>query len=118
MSRDRLFLIEPGFEDAKKDAKTPGRRYYCPHCNQIEGVLATNPALAGAVEVIRVPFPRPRQPVIAVVGEANQGLPLLVLGDGKPAPDDAQTFGGARFISDTTRILELLADRHGIPYPH
>lgn len=114
MSRDRLFLIEPGFEDPE----APGRRYYCPYCNQIEGVLASNPTLADAVEVVRVPFPRPRLPVIAVVGEENQSLPLLVLGDEKPPPDDAQTHGAVRFVSDTDRILDLLAERHGVPYPH
>jgi hypothetical protein len=58
--------------------------------------------------------------VIDLVGENNQSLPLLVLGDESgPAPEDATvTPTGTRFVSDTRRILELLAQRHGIPQPH
>ncbi len=114
MSRDRVFLIEPGFEDPNR----PGTRYFCPHCNQIEGVLASNPALAERIEVVRLPFPRPRGPVVALLGEENQGLPVLVLGDDAPIPDDAQRHGDQRFVSNTARILTLLAERHGAPFPH
>lgn len=114
MSRDRIFLIEPGFTDPRK----PGHRFFCPYCNQIEGVLASNPGLAQRIEVIRMPFPRPRGPVIDLLGEENQSLPVLVLGDEGPVPDDAGRYGDRRFVSDTKRILALLADRHGVPYPH
>lgn len=116
MSRDRVFLLQPGFEDPAR----AGERFFCPYSNQVEGLLASFPELARKVEVVRLPFPRPRKPVIAVVGEENQSLPLLVLGDeGGPAPDDAaRAESGARFVNDTKRILELLAQRHGLPRPH
>lgn len=114
MSRDRLFLIEPGFTDPKQ----PGRSFFCPFCNQVEGVLVSHPRLLEQIEVVRVPFPRPRGPVIAVLGEENQSLPVLVLGDGQPAPADARHHAGVAFVDDTQRILELLAERHGVPYPH
>lgn len=114
MSRDRLFLIAPGFEDPAH----PGRRFFCPDCNQVEGLLATNPGLADSIEVVRVPFPRPRAAVIALLGEANQSLPVLILGDGAPAPEDALVHGGLRFVTDTRRILELIAERHDVPAPH
>ena len=114
MSRDKLFLIQPGFDDPKQ----PGQRFVCPYCNQIEGLLATFPELASRVDVARVPFLRPREAVIAALGEENQGLPVLVLGDEAEAPADAKTHGGARFVNDTKRILELLAERHGFPRLH
>ena len=114
MSRDRLFLLQPGFTDPKQ----PGARYVCPHCLAIEGLLASDPALAGHLDITRGPFARPRQTVIAVLGEAHQGLPALVLGDAAPAPADAQALGELRFVTDSRRILELLAERHGFARVH
>ncbi|MBP2548949.1 hypothetical protein J2858_001865 [Neorhizobium galegae] len=112
MAKDRLFLIAPGFEDPKY----PGTVFVCPYCNQVEGLLASFPALAQKIEVNRVGFLRPRADVIAVVGEENQSLPLLVLGDNPP--EDAREAGGVHFVQDTKRILDLLAERHGFPRLH
>lgn len=109
MAHDRLFLIDPGFE-------VPGRGdgpFVCPFCNQIEGLLASFPPLSLDIEVTRVAFPRPRQEIVALVGEANQSLPLLIFGDNPP--EDARRHGDLHFVSDTDRILELLAERHGFP---
>ncbi len=39
MSRDVLFLLEPGFADPKH----PGQRFVCPHGLSIEGLLAARP---------------------------------------------------------------------------
>lgn len=115
MARDRLYLLQTAFPDPKLSDGL----YFCPFSNQIEGVLASFPALKDAVEIVRLPFPRPRPVVVELLGEENQGLPVLVLGDEKPVPEDAATAaGGLRFVSDTRRILELLAERHGIPRPH
>lgn len=115
MSRDQIFLLEPGFEDPKR----PGEAFFCPYSNQIEGVLASHPKLASRVEVRRLPFPRPRHPVAELVGEDHQSLPVLILGDDLPAPSDASTAAsGLRFVNDTRRILDLLAERHEIPKPH
>lgn len=114
MSRDRIFVIQPGFEDPNK----PGTRYFCPYCNQIEGLLASVPTLAAKVEIVRVPFAKPREPVVALIGEDNQSLPVIVFGDEQPPPSDAKASGGHRFIDDTKRIIALLAERHGAPSPH
>ncbi|MCX5493702.1 DUF3088 domain-containing protein [Kaistia dalseonensis] len=113
MSRDKLFLIEPGFEDPTR----PGERFVCPYCNQVEGLLAAFPDLATRLDVVRVPFARPRQPVIDLLGETNQSLPVLVLADGE-APADAERHDDRAFVSDTRRILELLSERHGFPRLH
>ena len=112
MAKDTLFLIAPGFEDPKR----PGTQFVCPYCNQVEGLPASFPKLAERLDIRRVPFARPRQAVIAVVGEENQGLPLLVLPD--DAPEDAVEHAGTRFIQDTKRILALLSERHGFPQLH
>lgn len=81
-------------------------------------LLAAFPDLAARLDVQRVPFPRPRLPVIAAVGEANQALPVLVLGDDPPPPADAAVHEGVRFVLGSGRILELLAERHGFPRLH
>jgi len=112
MAKDKLFLIKPGFTDPKRDDGP----FVCPFCNQVEGLLASFPELARNIDVERVDFPRPRTVVIAAVGEANQGLPLLVLGDNPP--EDALRYGDTSFIQDTKRILALLAERHGFPRLH
>ncbi len=113
MSRDTIFLIEPGFEDPEQ----PGQRFVCPYCNAIEGLLSVAPNLAARLNIVRVPFPRPRTAVIDVLGEANQSLPALVLGDGE-GPADAEAYGDVHFVSATKRILELLSERHGFPRLH
>lgn len=115
MDRDLLILITPGFPDPKL---SPDRLYYCPQCNVVEGLLATFPQLLERVEVMRVPFARPRPAVIERVGEENQGLPVLIFADAASAPADAQAFGNTRFVSDIDRIAEVLAERHGIPFSH
>jgi len=112
MAKDKLFLIRPGFTDPKREDGP----FVCPFCNQVEGLLASFPELARQIDVERVDFARPRNAVIAVVGEANQGLPLLVLRD--DPPDDALRYGETAFIQDTKRILALLAERHGFPKLH
>ncbi len=113
MSRDKLFLLEPGFEDPK----FPGQRFVCPHGVQIEGLLAGFPELARNLDVERVPFPRPRRNVAELLGEENQSLPALVFGNG-PIPEDAERHGDVAFVKPTRRILDLLAERHGFPRLH
>jgi len=112
--RDKLYLLEPGFEDPAY----PGQLFYCWHCALLEGVLASFPQLAAKLDVERVAWPRPRQSVIAVVGEAHQSLPLLVLAD--DAPEDLATGSheGRRFVAGKDAILRVLSLRHGFPDPH
>ncbi len=114
MSRDLLLLLEPGFTDPAH----PGERFVCPHGIPIEGLLAADPERATRLDIERVPFPRPRSAVLAALDAAHQGLPALVLGDAHPAPEDAQTLGATRFVTDPKRILALLAERHGFPKVH
>lgn len=112
MAKDTLFLIELRFEVPKR----PGVRFVCPYCNQVEGLLAGFPDLAARLDIRRVDFARPREAVIAAVGEENQSLPLRVLGD--DVPEDALVSGDARFVQDTKRILALLAEHRSFPRLH
>jgi hypothetical protein len=111
MSQDRLFLIQPGFQRPDRD---PAERFVCPDCNTLEGLLASYPAQAGRqLQVIRVPFERPRQAVVALLSPDQQNLPVLVLGDETEPPPDAQEINGVYFISSCAGITQWLAKRHG-----
>lgn len=56
--------------------------------------------------------------MIELVGEGNQGLPLLVLAEGDTSPHQTCTYEGRAFIADKDKILAALAERHGFPVPH
>jgi hypothetical protein len=113
-SRDRLLLLAPGFTDPKR----PGEQFVCPDCLPVEGLLAAAPELAARLEVSHHGYDRPRAAVVEALDADHQGLPVLILGDEQPAPHDAQVLGDKRFVTDTRRILELLAQRHGFPRVH
>lgn len=112
--RDILFLLRPGFEDPA----FPGSRFYCWHCALMEGILASFPELGAGIDVQRVAWPRPRLPVIALVGQENQNLPLLVLPPGETSVHQTGVHQGRAFISDKDAILAALSQRHGFPDPH
>lgn len=112
--RDTLFLIQPDFTDPAY----PGQRFYCWHCALMEGVLASFPALAERLDVVRIPWARPRREVIDLVGEANQSLPLLVLAAGESSRHATGSQDGRIFIADKDAILAALSERHGFPDPH
>ncbi|WFU41718.1 DUF3088 domain-containing protein [Bradyrhizobium sp. CB82] len=114
MTRDRLFLVRPGFADPAY----PGQSFYCWHCALIEGVLASFPDLANEIDVVRIAWARPRQAVIDLVGETNQWLPLLVLADGATSPHQTGSHKGRAFVADKDKILAALTERHGFPDPH
>jgi len=114
MNRDKLFLLLPGFEDPAY----PGQKFYCWHCALIEGVLASFPGLPQQLDVERIEWRRPRLPVIDIVGEENQSLPLLVLADRAKSPHQTGTYQGRAFIADEDKILAALSERHGFSNPH
>ena len=114
MDRDRLLLLRPDF----RDPAYPGQRFYCWHCALIEGVLASFPELAARIDVQRVAWERPREPVVRYVGAENQSLPLLILAADAPAEFATGRYGATRFVAGKDAILSLLSRRHGIPEPH
>ncbi|MGU3399451.1 DUF3088 domain-containing protein [Brucellaceae bacterium D45D] len=114
MQRDTLFLVQPDFEDPLY----VGQKFYCWHCALLEGLLASFPERTDLLDVKRISWPRPRHEVIALAGEANQCLPLLVLAEGYTSPNQSGSFNGRSLICDKDAILKALAERHGFPLPH
>lgn len=100
-ARDRLFLLEHDFADP---ALGGVRVFYCKDCMTIEGLLASFPDLAANIDIIRVPWPRPRALVVEAIGEANQNLPALVWDGG--------------FANEIEDLLNTLHIRHGFPERH
>lgn len=101
MTRDRLFLLEHDFADP---ALGGVRHFYCKDCMTVEGLLASFPDLAAGLDVIRVPWPRPRAAVVEAIGETNQNLPALVWDGG--------------FANEIEALLLALHTRHGFPERH
>ena len=114
MKRDKLFLLQPDFEDPAY----PGQRFYCWHCALMEGVLASFPGLLSQIDVERIAWPKPRQAVVNLVGTENQSVPLLVFADNASADFATQSFQGRRFVEGKDAILSALSKRYGIPDPH
>lgn len=113
-TRDRLILIDP----ASSDPAYPDAHYFCFDCIVLEGVLAAYPQLHERIDVERVAWARPRERVVALVGEAHQSLPLLIFGDDVPAELGTGKANDLRFADTRDTILEALAVRHGIPRRH
>jgi hypothetical protein len=117
--KDTLFLLRPGFDDR-------GTSYFCPYCAQVVGFLTYFPQVSSTLEIVELAFPRPRTQVVELVGEANQGLPLLVLAGlaglpGEPAavPDvTIEEANGHRFVKNALSIMRYLAATRGVPLPH
>ena len=109
---DRLFLLNPGWTDDL------GGPWYCPAGAVIEGVLAFHPDLMAQLDITRLDHPRPRQPVIDLVGEDHQSCPILVLDDAFDWPEaETSVATGRRFLQDEA-IIPYLAARYGVSRPH
>ena len=118
MKKDLLFVLKPNFSDP---AAGP-HPFFCPPCAQIQGFLGYSPAIRETLEIRAVDFPRPRLAVIAELGEANQGCPVLVLDPASPIPAEAagqvKNANGKRFVSGAADITTYLGLRHGAAVPH
>lgn len=111
MTKDKLFILKPDFQ---KDGAGP---FYCPESAVVEGMLSFYPQLRQKVDVEYVDFAKPRAPVVAALGEANQGCPVLVLADGKRVPDaslEVKEANGRRFIPNESHIRRYLASAYGV----
>lgn len=112
--RDRLFLLAAPF----KDAALGDADWFCPHCALIEGALIANPHWLDVLEIARVGFARPRPAVVALLGEAEQSLPALIIADPARAPSDARVIKGLSVVKDAAAITRYLAARYGGSAPH
>ena len=98
----KLFLIKPDFQDVNL---ADGKKYFCPDCVMIEGLLSFYPKLRSEIEVMYVDFQRPRKVLVDLLGSENQSCPVLVLEDGT-------------FINEVSQIIGYLVDHHQIGFSH
>lgn len=108
---DQLFLLRPGFHDAL------GGPWFCPWCARLEGLLAYSPHLSAQLDICRVPFERPRAAVVALLGEAQQACPVLVLDPANQWHEARKALNGRLFLV-ADEMLPYLAERYGVPRPH
>ena len=63
--KDRLYLLSPGFEDVGLPG---GGHWVCHDCTAMEGYLHQIPHLREAIDVVSLPFPRPRPVIVELLG--------------------------------------------------
>lgn len=89
-----------------------GTTYYCPGCAELIGLLEFYPELKEHIKIRRVNFARPRPELVALLGDDNQGCPVLVL-DSEPQNLPTHLKGqhakGHAFVADAREIGEYLA---------
>lgn len=115
---DTLYLLKADFLDPRQgDA-----RYFCRECVELAGLLEVYPALQQVVRLQYVDFPRPRPELAPLLGEENQGCPVLVLGaeppSGLPSHLNVRRARGKAFVEGARDIEAYLAHAHGIGIPH
>jgi hypothetical protein len=114
---DELFLLKPNFIDNMIDQEE--KRYYCPSCAAIEGVLAYYPKLRELVEIVYVDFQKPRKAIVDSIGEDNQSCPVLVMDKNRSIADAAiQSYNDKQFINSSDHIMKYLAETYKVGYPH
>ena len=113
LRRDTLFIIKAPFEDPALEGT-----WFCTSCATMEGALLANPQWARSIDVKRMPFPRPRHDIIALLGEENQSMPVLVLADTSTPPGGAKEFEGRYFLDEPKPIARYLAATYGGAGPH
>ena len=94
-----LFILKMPFEDGS------GQTWFCSQCAMLEGALMVNPHWEDHVDVRRIGYSRPRAEVVKVLGEENQWLPVLAIGEGK-------------MITDPIEITKHLSQQYGGAAPH
>ena len=112
MAQDQLFLLSAPFEDG------PGEMWFCTDCATMEGVLLANPHWLDYINVHRCAFPRPRAEIIDLLGEDNQGMPVLVLTNSEKAPAAAERSNGYAFLTAPKEIARYLVKTYGGAGPH
>ncbi|CAD2250205.1 DUF3088 family protein [Xanthomonas arboricola] len=107
--RDTLFLAETAFV---VEGDGP---FYCGDCIAIEGLLSLSPSIAEGLDIQRLAFPRPRQALVALLGEQYQSLPVLVLAaTAADHPVGSKQAGQRRVIDDEAAIRAYLSQRFAV----
>jgi len=114
MSKHVLFLLKPNFYDGEDGP------FFCPHSAAMEGLLNYVPDLESKLEVHRIDYQRPRPDIVKLLGEENQGTPVLILDEGVEIPPEAQvsTTTGRAFFLGEIEISKFLHRDLGVIKPH
>lgn len=110
--KDQLFLLKPGFFNAGLGP------LYCGDSVPVEGLLSFCPELRSLVDVHYLDFPRPRGPLVDLLGEACQSVPVLVLDEGTEPKDpgiELEEVNGHRYIADQAMIRRYLSAQYDQP---
>jgi Protein of unknown function (DUF3088) len=111
MDKDILLLLPAKFEVPDR----PGGFFSCPYCMVIDGLLSAFPHLAVNLQVERADWLRPRAAAIALAGQDNQTLPLLIFARGSLVPYRDGIHDGREFVSEQAKIFRALSERHSFP---
>jgi glutaredoxin len=115
----KLFLLKPGFFDSNKD--NDKKKYFCPHCAMIEGVIKYYPQLEKMIEIQYVDFKKPRQEIIEFIGEENQSCPVLIIDSKQFNNKDISYFnmyGDKFFVNSIELIIRYFTENFGIGNLH
>jgi len=114
MAKHILFLLKPGFYDGDEGP------FFCPHSASMEGLLKYAPEIEKAIDVRRIDFQRPRLEIVDLLGEENQGTPVLVIDENREAIPDVQVSvkTGRAFIVGEIEISKFLHRDLGVIKPH
>jgi hypothetical protein len=110
--KDLLFLMKPGFFNQGRGP------FYCGDSVAVEGLLSYFPQLRNLLEVQYIGFERPRTPLVSLLGEAHQSLPVLVLAAGRRVEDaslEPLSATGRLFFSDEKAIRRYLSSQYSLP---
>lgn len=116
---DILFLLKPNFPDRDRDREN--KKYYCPDCAFMEGVLSYFPELREKLDIRYIDYPKPRKEIVELVGGAHQGCPNLILDAANHSYPQARQFfavGDTLHTDDPKLIVNYLTDRYGISVAH
>lgn len=116
--KDRLFLLNPNFTDERLEPRN--QLYFCPFNAMLEGVIKYYPQLTEQLEITYIDFKRPRKTIVNMLGEENQGTPLLIITNLEVDITDIKTkhVNEFTFVSGAEDILNYLAKVYSIPLPH
>jgi len=110
--KDQLYLLRPGFMNAGIGP------LYCGDSLPVEGLLSFFPQLRSLLDVHYLEFPRPRAALVDLLGEENQGVPVLILADDREIADpdlQPKAVKGRRFYADEKSIRRYLSEQYDLP---
>ncbi len=117
LSKPVLYLFKTNFSDPKY----PDKRFFCPFCTQVEGMMSVFPVIRQEIDVRYIGFEKPRGDLALLCGEANQSCPQLIFPNGDDAISSDYSIAGignAKRIDKTRSILDYFASKFDLAERH